>query len=81
VRIADVSNTLFGPSFSSELVTVSNDVNNRLVKNSGVSHRTLLPNVPPNPITSVNWYQAWDPSGKGSSFRSLETTSDGAYIE
>ena len=41
VGIADVSNTLFGPSFSSELVTVINDVNNRLVRNSGVSHRTL----------------------------------------
>jgi hypothetical protein len=26
---------------------------------------TFLPNVPPNPITSVNWYQAWDASGKG----------------
>jgi hypothetical protein len=49
VRIADVSNTLFGPSFSSELVTVSNDVNNRLVRNSGVSHRTL----------------PWDPSSRG----------------
>ena len=33
---------------------------------------TFLPNIPPLPITTVNWYQAWDLSGTGppiSSFR------------
>jgi hypothetical protein len=40
--VADLAGGVFGPSFSSELVTVSNDVNNRLVRNSGVSHRTLV---------------------------------------
>jgi hypothetical protein len=42
VGIADVSNTLFWPSFSLELVTVINSVNNGLVRNSGVSHSTLV---------------------------------------
>jgi hypothetical protein len=26
---------------------------------------TFLPESPQYPIVTVNWYQAWDPSGKG----------------
>ena len=26
---------------------------------------TFLPGIPPLPIATVNWYQAWGPSGKG----------------
>jgi len=27
---------------------------------------TFLPNLPPIPVASLNWYQTWNPSGKGS---------------
>ena len=26
---------------------------------------TFLPNLPPLPVATVSWYQAWDPSGNG----------------
>ena len=32
---------------------------------------TFLPNLPPSPIATVNWYQVWDPSGKGAFVLSL----------
>ena len=32
---------------------------------------TFLPAIPPLPVATVNWYQAWDPSGKGSFVSSL----------
>jgi len=31
---------------------------------------TFLTNIPPLPFTTVNWYQAWDPCGKGPSVSS-----------
>jgi hypothetical protein len=52
VGIADVSNTLFWPSFSLELVTVINSVNNGLVRNSGVSHSTLGLTSPPSAVST-----------------------------
>ena len=32
---------------------------------SYVRGSTFLPNILPVPIATMNWYQAWDPSGKG----------------
>jgi hypothetical protein len=38
-----------------------------------------IPNIPPNPIATVDWYRTWDPSGKGAFVYSLEVVSYGAY--
>lgn len=41
----------------------------------------FLPNLPPIPIGTLNWFQAWDNSGKGVFVFSLWMTFRGAYIE
>lgn len=48
---------------------------------SYVRGSTFLPNIPPNPIATLNWYQAWDASGKGLFVFSLGESSHDAYIE
>jgi len=48
---------------------------------SYVRGSTFLPGIPPLPITTVNWYQVWDPSGKGLSILPPEVTFHDAYIE
>jgi hypothetical protein len=47
-----------------------------------VRNSMFLPNGLPNPILTVNWYQAWGPSGKGMFVCSLEVAFHGIlYIE
>ena len=42
---------------------------------------TFLPNIPPLPIATVNWYQAWDTSGKGLSPFLPEVAFRDAYVD
>jgi hypothetical protein len=40
---------------------------------------TFLPPIPQMPIATVNWYQAWDPSGNGVSVSRFEMMSHDTY--
>ena len=42
---------------------------------------TFFPESPQNPIATLNWYQAWDPSGKGAFILPPEAVFHSPYIK